>query len=168
MKYFRNAAGQVYAFEADGSQDAYIGADLLPITPAEADTLRGVLSPLERAVAAQLALLSAACSAQIMAGFQSSALGLPHTYPAKPLDQQNLTASVLASLMPGLLAGWTTPFWCADAAGVWAYTPHSAVQIQQVGQDGKAAVLAALTRNQTLAQQVAAATTVQAVQAVVW
>lgn len=40
MKYFKDQSGTVFAFEADGSQDAYIGADLTPITEAEADTLR--------------------------------------------------------------------------------------------------------------------------------
>jgi len=32
MKYFKNANNQVFAYEADGSQDAYIAEDLISIT----------------------------------------------------------------------------------------------------------------------------------------
>lgn len=128
--------------------------------------------PLDRALAdyqaAQIGAINAACQAAIFAGFTSSALGAAHTYPAKSLDQQNLSASVLASLMPNLPVGWTTPFWCADANGAWAYVQHTAAQIQQVGQDGKAAILAALNKNQTLQGQIMSATTPAEVQAVVW
>jgi hypothetical protein len=120
------------------------------------------------AKASQTAIVSAACQDAIVAGFTSSALGAAHTYPAKPTDQQNLNASVVASILPGVAADWTTPFWCADSAGAWAYVMHTAAQIQQVGTDGKAAILACLTKNQQLAAQIDAATTVEAVQAIVW
>lgn len=123
---------------------------------------------LANAQAAQVASLSAACQAQIYAGFQSSALGAVHTYPAKDKDQTNLSGSVVASLLPGLPADWTTPFWCQDSAGAWAFVPHSAAQIQQVGADGKAAIVAALEKNAALAAQVMAAASVAEVQAVVW
>ena len=121
----------------------------------------------------QGALLAAACQAAIYAGFISSALGAAHTYPAKDRDQNNLAASVLASILPGIPAGWTTPLWCVDAAGVWAYVPHTAAQVQQVGIDGKAAIVACLLRNQALATQVMAiqdtsAAGIAAVQAIVW
>lgn len=117
---------------------------------------------------AQVAVLDAACKAAIYAGFLSSALGTAHTYPALDTDQQNLSASVLASLMPSVGSGWTTPFWCYDSAGAWSYAEHTAPQIQQVGQDGKAAILAAITKKAQLAAQVNAAASVQAVQSIVW
>ncbi|MBY4728346.1 MULTISPECIES: hypothetical protein [Burkholderia] len=117
---------------------------------------------------AQIAMLTTACSNAITKGFVSSALGAAHTYPASITDQQNLTASVLASIYPGLAAGWTTPFWCADASGAWTYAEHTAPQIQQVGQDGKTAILAALTKKQQLVDAVMAATKVTDVQSVVW
>ncbi|HDR9065468.1 hypothetical protein JQC70_22390 [Burkholderia contaminans] len=117
---------------------------------------------------AQIAALNAACAGAIAAGFISSALGAAHTYPAQITDQQNLSASVLASLMPNLPSGWTTPFWCADSSGAWSYAMHSAAEIQQVGQDGKAAILAAISKKAALAAQVNAATSVADVQAVVW
>jgi hypothetical protein len=123
---------------------------------------------LATAQATQALLLDAACQAQIYAGFTSTALGTAYTYPAKDTDQQNLTASVLSSLMPGLASTWTTPFWCEDSNGNWAYVVHTAAQIQQVGQDGKNAILTAMQQLQTLNAQVSAATTVAAVQAITW
>jgi hypothetical protein len=120
------------------------------------------------AQAMQANTLSSACAAAIVAGFTSSALGSPHTYPSQEKDQLNLTASYASSLAPNLPAGWITPFWCADATGNWAWTSHTAAQIQQVGTDGNAAVLACQSQNATLQAQVAAATTVDAVAQVVW
>lgn len=116
----------------------------------------------------QIRSLSASCAAQIYAGFSSAALGTPHTYPTNDKDQVNLSASVTASLVPNLPANWTTDFWCADGAGVWALRPHTAAQIQQAGMDGKAAIETAIRKNATLAAQVMSAATVAAVQAVVW
>jgi hypothetical protein len=40
MKYYKDADNQVYAYESDGSQDAYIPEDLILITEEEADELR--------------------------------------------------------------------------------------------------------------------------------
>lgn len=46
MKYYKDENNQVYAFEADGSQDAYISEHLVRITEVEADELRKpVLTP---------------------------------------------------------------------------------------------------------------------------
>lgn len=123
---------------------------------------------LASAQAAQLASLSASCAAAIVGGFTSTALGSVYTYPSKPTDQQNLSASVLASLMPDLPANWQTPFWCEDATGKWAFVNHTAAQIQQVGQDGKAAILDCMAKNATLSAEVMAAATVGAVQAITW
>ena len=119
---------------------------------------------------AHIAALSAACSAHINAGFESSALGSPHTYPANARDQMNLVASVVASMLPGTPAEWTTPFWCKDSLGTWGFIPHSAAQIQQVGADGKAAIVAALARNAALADEVllSQTDTVQKVAAIQW
>ena len=123
---------------------------------------------LEQAQAAQIAILQSACQAQIYAGFTSTALGTAHTYPAKDRDQANLSGSVIDSILPNKPTGWTTPFWCQDSTGTWALAPHTAAQIQQVGLDAKAAIVAAVTKNASLSAQVMAATTVAAVQAVVW
>jgi hypothetical protein len=127
-----------------------------------------VADKLAQAKAARIAGLSGDCQADIYSGFHSSTLGADHTYPAKDTDQQNLASSVLASILPGQPADWTTPFWCMDSAGVWAMRAHTADQIQQVGRDGKARILACMSQNDTLAAQVQAATTIEAVAAIVW
>ena len=118
--------------------------------------------------AAQITTLSAACATEIVGGYQSSALGSVHTYPAKPTDQINMLGSVTASLLPGLSTGWTTPFWCADDKGAWSFQMHTAAQIQQAGADGKTAVATSQTKLATLSAEVMAATTADAVNAIVW
>lgn len=40
MKYYKDEKNQVYAYEADGSQDAYIKPNLIAITDVEAEELR--------------------------------------------------------------------------------------------------------------------------------
>ncbi len=116
----------------------------------------------------QISIVGAACAAAITGGFQSSALGKAYTYPSTQNDQANLNANVVSSLLPGLPANWTTLQICGDANGKWGYMPHTAAQIQQVGTDGKAAILGCLTKNAALQAQIAAATTVAAVQAINW
>ncbi len=136
-----------------------------------ADALKAAIAavdPLDSPRAAKRAELDAACTAQIYTGFTSDALGAAYHYPAQDKDQQNLTASVVESTLPNLPADWTTPFWCADANGVWALRPHTVAQIQQAGRDGKAVIVAAITQNGTLQKQVAAADTIEAIQAIVW
>lgn len=116
----------------------------------------------------KIAELSESCRYQIVSGFNSSALGTLYKYPAKPLDQSNLTGSVLASLLPNNPTNWTTPFWCVDINNVWAFRNHTASQIQLVGQDSKTMLLQALGKNQTLATQVMAAATIAQVAAIIW
>ena len=115
-----------------------------------------------------LAELEAGCAATILEGFVSSALGAAYSYPSKASDQSNLQASVLASLFPGLAEAWTTPFWCQDAAGNWAYRPHTAAQIQRVGIDGKDAINACIAHKIQLEQQLAKAETLAEVEAITW
>ena len=124
--------------------------------------------PLAEVQKRKVASLRAACGAAITGGFGSTALGTAHTYPSGMTDQANLIGSVTASLLPGLAAGWTTPFWCADAGGAWAFLPHTAAQIQQVGADGKAMVVAAQARLGALVAAVSAATTADQVAAITW
>lgn len=111
--------------------------------------------------------MESACKAVILSGFKSSALGAEHHYPAKMTDQQNLASSVLASLLP-IPPDWVTPFWCADSADVWEFRLHTAAQIQQVGQDAKAAILAAMGRNEQLQAEIASATTLDQLEEITW
>ncbi len=116
----------------------------------------------------QSAVVRAACAAAISGGFLSSALGKPYTYPSTETDQSNLAANVISSIYPNLPEDWTTLHLCCDGAGNWAYLPHTAPQIQQVGSDSKAAIMASLTRNAALQAQIEAATDVASVQRIVW
>lgn len=128
-----------------------------------------VLPPsLDEVKAAKLAEITAACEKAITGGFTSRALGDTYTYPSTPTDQLTLSANVLSSLLPNLPADWTTLQICADKAGNWAYRPHTAAQIQQVGADGKAAILACLTKKAQLQAKIEAATDVKTVQAIAW
>lgn len=152
-----------YTYTADVADKRVGGvANLRALTTAE------LAANLAAAQQAKIAAISAACAAQITSGFQSSALGASNTYPSQATDQANMAASVLASLMPNNPTGWTTPFLCADANGNWSFVAHTTAQIQQAGEDGKTAILAARVKNATLAAQVNAATTVAAVQAITW
>jgi hypothetical protein len=101
-------------------------------------------------------------------GQSSSALGSPYLYPTTALDQQNLNANVVSSLIPGLPSIWSTLQLCQSSTSVWAYVPHTAAQIQQVGEDVKSAILTALTKRQNLQIEIEAATSIAAVQAIVW
>lgn len=56
----------------------------------------------------QIAQLSAACQAEIVSGFSSSALGTAHTYPSKQTDQLNLAASVTTALIALNSAAWAS------------------------------------------------------------
>jgi hypothetical protein len=117
---------------------------------------------------AQLVIIAAASAAAQTSGFTSDALGSTYSYPSGLADQANLTAVITASLISGQPADTSYLFWCKDASGTEGFVGHTASQIQKVGLDGMAAVMAAKQKQQTLAQQIAAATTVAEVQAVVW
>jgi hypothetical protein len=123
---------------------------------------------LAQAQQAQASIINASCSSAITSGFQSSALGETYSYPSGLTDQANLSASVLSSMYPNLPSDWTVLHLCADSEGVWAYRPHSAAQIQKVSSDGKAVIMACLTRNASLQAQINVAPDVASVQKVVW
>lgn len=147
----------VEAWLVSAAASPFVGGTAVPAGPVD----------LAARKARKIAGFNAACSAQIMNGFISMSLGEPHHYPAKKQDQDNLVASVTESLIPGLPDDWTTPFWCQAVDGTWAMLPHTAAQIQQVGREGKAATLAAMSKNEQLREQVDAATDEQ-LDAIVW
>ena len=112
--------------------------------------------------------MSAACEQQIVGGFKCSALGEEHLYPAKTKDQINLLGSIADANMAGDDPDWRTQFWCADAAGAWEFRDHTVAQIQQVGKTGKAAILAAMGKNELLRRQIEAASTAAEIEAIIW
>ena len=72
------------------------------------------------------------CKRKIISGCMSSALGTEHLYPTNLVDQQNLAASVLSAVISED-PEFSTPFWCQDAAGNWAFRMHNKAQIIEVG-----------------------------------
>ena len=108
--------------------------------------------------------INSACSKAITSGFTSSALGTPHTYQSEQTDQLNLIGVVTAGTDDYFKCGVT------DANGniTWNYELHTIVQLQQVLADGKAHKQALLQKANTLKVQVASATTVAKVKAIVW
>lgn len=120
------------------------------------------------AAAKKASVLREACAGAILSGYVSSALGSPHLYPSGIIDQINMMGSVTESILPGLSEGWSTPFWCRDDGGVWAFKPHTAAQIQMAGRDGKAHVVACQAMCDALTAVVLAAETLQEVEEVVW
>lgn len=110
--------------------------------------------------AAKTAEINAACTAAIVGGFSSSALGASHTYDSELEDQLNLIGAV------GL--GIDLPYRCADANGVKEFRLHTAAQLKQVAADGAMVKLAALENAATLKAQVQAAADAASVAAVVW
>lgn len=134
---------------------------------------------LVQAQQAQLTLLSNNAQSAITGGFSSSALGTAHTYPSQITDQLNLHTATAASTLPGVSSTYTASLWCETPAvaatsttaavpASWAYTSHTAAQVQTVFTALQAWVQAQQTTHAGLIAQVNAATTVAAVQAVVW
>lgn len=113
---------------------------------------------LAEAQAAQSASLSADCGAAIVAGFTSSALGSANIYPSDPTTQGNIDR---AAVHGGTI-------WCESSAGVWSLAQHTAAQALQVQADLWTYIQNCQSKLATLKAQVAAATTVSAVEAVVW
>lgn len=58
MKYFKDANNQVYAYESDGSQDAFIKPDLISITQEQADALRSTPAVTPTAISMRQARLA--------------------------------------------------------------------------------------------------------------
>lgn len=122
---------------------------------------------LESAQAVQIASLAAECQSAIITGFTSNALGSAHTYPSTDTDQRNLLSA--ATVSQAQAPSWTTSLWCACGSPVsWSLTEHTAAQVQQVNADWLAFRVAAQQKYADLLQQLSEATTVSAVQAVVW
>jgi hypothetical protein len=111
--------------------------------------------------------INLACSAAIVGGFESDALGSTHTYPSTQEDQLNLTGLIQLSLIE-LVDGWSTYFACADSKGVWSKVPHTAKQIQTVGATFAKLKLKIIATKDALNASIDSATTVEAVNAISW
>ena len=127
-------------FEAATEEECARMVVILGLIPI-GETASGTVEQIKEA---KISALREQCAASILGGYTSSALGAPYHYPAQVVDQVNLLGSIADSTLPGTdLSTFATLYACCDVTGVWAKRPHTAAQIQQVGRDAKAAVLAA-------------------------
>lgn len=159
----RGEAGHVEFLDAKPNSDKLTLADLQPAIaawhaltppmPSDADLLA-------EAKLVRTAGINNACAAEITGGFVSSALGTPHTYDSEETDQLNLIGA--ASM------GVDIPYKCADASGIKDFRLHTPAQLKQVLADGATVKLTALQKAAVLKAQVAAAGTVDEVEAVGW
>lgn len=134
------------------SMPGYTVQNELLVPPSEAQLL-------VQAQEAQIARLSQACANAIVSGFTSDALGSPYVYPSATTDQIN-QSTVAQSPSGGLL-------WCA-ASGAWTFKQHTQAQAQAVVSSFTAWLNKCQQQLVTLTGQVAAATSVSAVQAISW
>lgn len=130
--------------------------------------IQGWVFDLEAARAGKSEAIRKACEEAILAGFASSALGDQHHYPSDLEDQANLTASVMRSTLPGSNPDEVYPFKCLADDGVWAFRPHTAAQIQQVGRDGYAAILIYRQQHALLQDAIQQASTEHDLEAIAW
>ena len=119
---------------------------------------------LEEIKTSKISEINGKCKQEIVSGFASSALGSEYIYQSEPVDQINLMGVVLV--------GQDSLFKCGvkDDKGniIWSYKQHTIAQLQQVLQDGKVHKQGLLQKANTLKTQVANATTVKDVEAIVW
>jgi hypothetical protein len=167
-QFYVDEAGTKHVVAGDGRQPLACALDDVLVQQAGVWHVITDSDQLAQVKAEAVTRLTADCAAAIVGGYSSDALGSSHLYPSAITDQINMMGSVTDSLLPGLPAGWSTPFWCADEAGGWAFRPHSAEQIQAAGASGKQHILDCQTRLDHLSAEVAAAASIEAVQAIVW
>ncbi len=156
------------AYSGPREQITFDGENLMVPDELFADVIAIDVDAVAPAAAKKAAELREACAVAIVSGYISSALGAPHTYPSGITDQINMMGSVTDSILPGLGEGWTTPFWCCDESGVWAFRPHSTSEIQTAGRDGKMHVVACQAMRDTLTVTLMAALTLEEVEAIAW
>lgn len=178
-----NAQGAITAFYDSVDSPAPQGASAIEITDAQWQVclaspggyvvINGALAAptaaqlLSLAQSAQLAALSAACKSAILAGFTSGALGAENTYPSDDADQRNMASAAIAA--QGQPATWTTSLWCASGSPLaWSMKPHTSAQAIQVHVDWVTFRQAQQQKYAGLVEQVNAATTAGAVQAITW
>jgi hypothetical protein len=145
----------------------WLGGDPLPL---QADLDAIIFMQL---VNDKLSELSAACQADIMAGFVSSALGSPNMYDSTEVDQLNLIGAVSATApTPSAPSGYSNVYAVRPVVnGVIqpkTYIVHSYGQFRQVLADGSAYKSTKLLAFNTKRNYLLTLTTVADVDAVTW
>lgn len=114
--------------------------------------------------AQQITVINDACATELLAGFNSSALGTPHKYDSAIVDQLNFMQAYAIAQVTNAPVEYRV--WNED--GTKSFYPHTAAQFETVYQDGATVKAAALTKCATLKISITAATTNDAVTAIVW
>lgn len=157
MKHYKDSSNNIYAFAADGSQDAFIKPGLTPISDAELVALRQPTLPEART--AKLAQLEAARDAAEQADV---------TVQGKQFSASQGIADRFEKLSARLRRGKPTALsaiFTVDGTPVSPVTPQLLGQIEDaIAANGEAA----WNRYGQLVGQVMAATTVEQVQAISW
>lgn len=124
--------------------------------------------PLDELKEQKITELRLACRAHIFAGFDSDALGMTHRYPLSDTDQANNQKTEVSAMKNVDTVGWTGVMQCINSAGVKAYRPHTAAQVDQAAADIETGKEAALLKLQDLIVQVNAADTQAKLDVIVW
>jgi len=144
----------VFSFQTASGAPLSVPTTLVPfIIPAP--------TPEQLLVAAQVtqsSIVKASCANAITTTFSSSALGSVFNYDCAPLDQVNIS---YVSVHGGSL-------WCQSGSNPWSFVAHTSTQGLQVHSDMTSHIQAQQTIYAGLLAQINAATTVAAVQAIVW
>lgn len=166
INYIDDATNEIYAYDEEQVALGIVKAGLRLIGDEELAALRA--PSLKELQESAIAAIRTSCSSDIFAGFTSSALGAVHSYPANIVDQQNLAACVVDSLINEGDLSYSTPFWCASSSGEWQMRPHTSAQIRQVQRDAKSAIIAAQKKSEVLISRISAADTAESVLAITW
>jgi len=161
MNYFKNTNNEIFAYDDEQVAQGY-GKDLTALTQAEFDAM--MQPTLVEVQSSKISEINTLCGKAIISGFTSSALGSAHTYQSEQTDQLNLVGAVTAGTDDYFKCGVT------DANGniTWNYELHTIAQLHQVLADGKVYKLALLEKANTLKVQVANATNIADIEAIVW
>ena len=147
-------------YDIDGMPHIY---DIPQPTQAELDS-----QALENAKSEKTNEINLLCKNEIISGFTSSALGNKHYYQSDELDQLNLIGVVAGNTDDMFKCGVEDADFANNSIINWSYKMHTVLQLQRVLADGKAVKSTLLQRANTLKEQVASATTVEDVKAIVW
>ena len=112
--------------------------------------------------------INTACGTQIISGFTSESLGSVKHYQSEQIDQLNLVGVVAGGIDDMFKCGTEDADFVNNGIIAWAYEPHTIAQLIQVLNDGKAYKQTLLQRAYTLKEDIESATTVAAVNAIVW
>jgi hypothetical protein len=104
------------------------------------------LKPLDEAKKHRALTVTGEAAEEIAEGFPSGVLGEARFYPASDTDQRNLQLAYMIALAPDTPSTWTAKLWSRDMRHNWAYLPHTAQQIRQLGRDAFAARQAAIEK----------------------